>query len=591
MPLVINTNVSSLNSQRQLVKSGMDLDQAMERLSSGKRVNNAADDAAGLAIANRMTSQIMGLNQSIRNANDGVSMIQTAEGALDESTNILQRMRELAIQSANGIYSDADRSTLDAEVQQLKAELDRIADSTTFNGQPLLDGSLGDVTLQVGSEAGDTIDLSITAMDTETLGSGNTGDVVGVEVSTTFSQAGDLIATGTASATLTVNSQSVGDLSAAENLQDILNSFNERVSGVETTAFLEHTATAGGNGVLRGDDTMTLTISDLESDAQVYTIGETGNMTDLVAKINEVTGGLIKASLSDDEHLQLESTTAASITIGYNGAGSVANTGLANADVLRAKLAFDITDDTVDHVDISITTGLTAGQAAAILTAQQAFGIQARTDSDITGAENTSQAAITEGDLVINDVALSGMAAGTGATGQAANLVAMINAKTDEHSIVATVADFGSGTGNVVQLNSVDGTEISIDFAGTSATTATTGFLETNNSESVGNSVSGIEINTAEGARDSLDIIDAALETINAIRADLGAVNNRLDFTVSNLSNVVENTEAARSRIMDADFAAESAALSRAQVLQQASQAMLAQANARPQQVLQLLQG
>ena len=126
MPLYINTNVSSLNSQRQLVKSGMEMDQAMERLSSGKRVNNAADDAAGLAIANRQTSQIMGLGQAIRNANDGVSLIQTAEGALDETTNILQRMRELAIQSANGIYSDTDRATLDAEVQQLKSELDRI---------------------------------------------------------------------------------------------------------------------------------------------------------------------------------------------------------------------------------------------------------------------------------------------------------------------------------------------------------------------------------------------------------------------------------------------------------------------------------
>ncbi|HSG63036.1 MAG TPA: flagellin, partial [Pseudomonadales bacterium] len=160
MPLVINTNVSSLNSQRQLVRSGNDMETAMERLSSGKRINSASDDAAGLAIANRMTSQIRGLNQAVRNANDGISMIQTAEGALDESTNILQRMRELSIQAANGIYTDADRSTLDAEVQQLKAELQRIADSTTFNGQKLLDGSLGTVELQVGNQANQTIDLN-----------------------------------------------------------------------------------------------------------------------------------------------------------------------------------------------------------------------------------------------------------------------------------------------------------------------------------------------------------------------------------------------------------------------------------------------
>jgi len=150
MPLVINTNVAALNSQRQLVKSGNDQSEAMERLSSGKRINTAADDAAGLAIANRQTSQIRGLNQAIRNANDGVSLIQTAEGALDETTNILQRMRELAIQSANGIYSDADRATLDAEVQQLKAELDRISETTSFNGQKVLDGTLGEVELQIG---------------------------------------------------------------------------------------------------------------------------------------------------------------------------------------------------------------------------------------------------------------------------------------------------------------------------------------------------------------------------------------------------------------------------------------------------------
>ena len=589
MPLMINSNIASLNAQRQLMNSGADLDQASERLASGRRINTASDDAAGLAISNRQTSQIRGLDQAIRNANDGISLIQTAEGALDETTNILQRMRELSIQASNGIYSDADRSTLDAEVQQLKAEIDRIAETTTFNGQNILDGTLGEIGLQVGSEANEIISVEVGELNSRGLGDGNGGDVVGVEVSTTFSQAGDLVATGTASATLTINSQSVGDLSTAENLQDILDQFNERVSGVETSAFLTHTATADGTGVLRGDDTMTLTISDFESDAQVYTIGETGNMNDLVERINETTAGLVKASLDDDGRLALESNTAASITIGYNGAGAVANTGLNNADVIRAKLAFDITDSTVDHVDVAITTGLTAGQAAAILTAQQAFGIQARTDSDITGAENTSQAAITEGELVINDVALSGMAAGTGATGQAANLVTMINAKSDEHGVVASVADFGSGTGNVVKLDSADGTEISIEFAGTSATTATTGFLETNTGTGVGNSIDGVSITSIANAQSAIDVIDAALEQINSVRADLGAVNNRLDFTVSNLSNVVENTSAARSRIVDADFASETAELSRAQVLQQASQAMLAQANARPQQVLSLL--
>jgi flagellin len=174
MALVINTNVASLNAQRQLMSSGNALDRATERLSSGARINSAKDDAAGLAISNRMTSQVRGLDQAIRNANDGVSMIQTAEGALSESTNILQRMRELSVQSANGIYTAGDRQTLNAEVQQLVSELDRIAKTTSFNGQNLLDGSLGKVDLQVGSDANQTISFKVQAMDAKTLGMGST---------------------------------------------------------------------------------------------------------------------------------------------------------------------------------------------------------------------------------------------------------------------------------------------------------------------------------------------------------------------------------------------------------------------------------
>ena len=166
MALVINSNIASINAQRQLMNSGNALDRATERLSSGNRINSAKDDAAGLAIGNRMTSQVRGLDQAVRNANDGVSMIQTAEGALQESTNILQRMRELAVQSANGIYNDADRRTLNAEVQQLKSELDRISETTSFNGRSLLDGSLGTTALQVGSQANQTLDVSIGSFST-----------------------------------------------------------------------------------------------------------------------------------------------------------------------------------------------------------------------------------------------------------------------------------------------------------------------------------------------------------------------------------------------------------------------------------------
>ena len=578
MPLVINTNVSSLNSQRQLVKSGMELDQSMERLSSGKRVNNAADDAAGLAIANRMTSQIRGLNQSIRNANDGVSMIQTAEGALDETTNILQRMRELSIQAANGIYSDADRSTLDAEVQQLKAELDRIAESTTFNGQPLLDGSLGNVTLQVGSEAGDTIDLSITAMDTDSLGGGVSADIVGTEIGLSAAALGDAIAVAQ-STTVSINGQSVGDLSAVSNMRELLNEMNAAVSGVEVSAFVEVTASGDGDGVLRGTDRLDLTVVDLDGQSQDFNITDTGSMNDLVDKINEVTGGTINASLNDDGRLQLQSTLGESILV----AETRAATGL-DTTTHRAQFALEITDSSIEHIDIAVT----GTQAPALI---GNLGVQNRVDADITGNLITGTGALTEGHLVINDIAISGATpAGATASQKADAVVAAINAKSDEHGIVASAAA-ASAAGQAIKLDSVDGTEIKIDFVGTSATYANLGLIETNISNTVGDSISSVDVSTAAGAQAALDVIDVALETINDIRADLGAVNNRLEFTMSNLANVVENTQASRSRIMDADFAAESAALSRAQVLQQASQAMLAQANARPQQVLQLLQG
>ncbi len=581
MPLVINTNVSSLNSQRQLVNSGRDLDQAMERLSSGKRVNTAADDAAGLAIANRMTSQILGLNQSIRNANDGVSLIQTAEGALDETTNILQRIRELAIQSANGIYSDVDRKTLDAEVQQLKAELDRIAESTTFNGQPLLDGSLGDVALQVGSEATDTIDLSITAMDTKSLGGNGSSDVVGTAMTDTIANIAASIG-GTTGTYVTINGQNVGDLTGVTTLEGFLNAFNENVSGVETSAFIEIVASTDGDGILRGTDRMDLTVIDAQGQTQILQISGTGSMNELVDQINDVAGGLIDASLNDDGRLILTSYSATSIQVAYNG-GDPSDSGI-GATTYRPSLSFEITDSTIEHVDIVV-----ADTTAALTTAlAEDLGIQSRTKSDVSGNVITATATISENDISINGIALSGTTAGGDAAVQAENLAAMINAKSDEHGVVA-IANTVVATA-ALTLNSVDGSEITIDLA-EAVTYASTGLLETNNATTVGDAVSSIAIDTVTGASKALGIVDRALETINNIRADLGAVSNRLEFTVNNISNVVEKTEASRSRIIDADFAAESAALSRAQVLQQASQAMLAQANARPQQVLQLLQG
>lgn len=578
MPLVINTNVAALNAQRQLVRSGGDMSEAMERLASGKRVNTAADDAAGLAISNRMTSQIRGLNQAVRNANDGISLIQTAEGALDETTNILQRMRELAIQSANGIYSDVDRATLDAEVQQLKLELDRISETTTFNGQPLLDGSLGDVALQVGSEAYETISFSITAMNTDTLGGQAAGDIVTGPMSLgNISQ----VALGD----IKINGQDIGSFTSGTitdiydgqvstgSLDDILAQINANVANVEAAAFVEMVASTDGTGIIRGSDVLTITLDSRNGTQQVYKISDTGSIEELAEKIKDVTGGVISATVNDDGRLQLTSDDAAKIS--FAGTGLGAATGFADTSSVEASLSLRATDD--NGILIDIATTMTIAQRGI-------FQLDERTAAgDILGDNRASGGTLAEGDVIINGITIG---AATGAT--AAAKVIALNRVSDQTGVVAQVTTGVTGGATSIQLNSIDGTEVTVEYSG-NGSAATLGILETNISVSAGSTVANIEIGTVDGAQESLNIIDNALETINAIRSEMGAVNNRLEFTINNLMNVVENTESSRSRIMDADFAAETANLSRAQVLQQASQAMLAQANAQPQQVLQLL--
>jgi flagellin len=607
MGLVVNTNIASINAQRQLSSSGADLDQASERLASGKRINSAADDAAGLAIANRQTSQIRGLDQAIRNANDGISLIQTAEGALDATSNILQRVRELSVQSANGIYSDNDRATLDAEVKQLTSELDRIAGSTSFNGQNILDGSLGTLKLQVGAEAGDTIDLTVQGFSAAELGGAEGGgDVVGAAATGSLVTALAVIDGAAATQNMNINGQNVGDLSAATNtLADQLAIINASVTGVETTAFVEGTlgtASASGNGILTGGNRLSFAILGQDGSTTTVQIGNTGSVKEIADKLNDQAGSLVQASVNDQGRLELNSTSATTITVADAGSGgtgtSLTALGSASAsttNALQARLSFEITSGepglvenaavggtpTVNSVDItytSTTTNATATQIAAI-------GVQARTDGDVSGGAVTTDTSLAAGDLVINGVAIGAVANNSTAATQAASAVAAINLQTEATGVVASLVN-----SDEINLNSVDGSEISIAFAETNAAVGTaTGLIETNSSNSQGSSVDDINISTQAGATAAIEVVDLALEQINSQRADLGAINNRLDFTVSNLSNVSENTSAARSRIMDADFASETAELSRAQVLQQASQAILAQANARPQQVLSLL--
>jgi flagellin len=585
MGLVVNTNIASINAQRQLSSSGADLDQASERLASGKRINSASDDAAGLAIANRQTSQIRGLDQAIRNANDGISLVQTAEGALDASTNILQRVRELSVQSSNGIYSDSDRATLNAEVEQLTAELDRIAESTAFNGQNILDGSLGTLSLQVGSEAGDTIDLDIKGFSSSALG-GSGGDVVGGASGGIASFQALL---GAADANKwSVNDTTIPALTVAAGVvttNDLVDTINGALEGkgVEANVITNVEGTSVGTGrLVEVTDVLSIVVVDGDNASQTFNITGTENMDDVLDKINANT--TVTASLNDEGKLLLSQEGVASITVSAGSGAGLTATGLVAGDSSTFRLA--LSDTSSEGVGIKVEGG---DAAAAILL--QAAGLNVQDDFGNTQGAVINATATLDGDLLINGVelgAVSDSIAGSASlANKETNLINEINKISDQTGVVASAGTVTNG----IALRSASGDPIKIEAG--NLRTATNidddfGFKLQNDSEGAG-SVASIDISTRSGASRAIDIVDSALEQINSQRADLGAVNNRLDFTVSNLENVVENTSAARSRIVDADFASETAELSRAQVLQQASQAILAQANARPQQVLSLL--
>jgi flagellin len=588
MAMVINSNIMSLNAQNQLTKSQNELNTSMERLASGKRINSAADDAAGLAIANRMTSQIRGLDQAVRNANDGQALIQTAEGALDETTNILQRMRELSIQSANGTYDSGNRSTLNAEVRQLQDELTRIAETTNFNGQKLLDGSLGELVLQVGSEANQTISAEIGKLDAKGLGGQAAGDVVGTTMGGSANISALSVITGVGGTTMSINGQSVGALDGETTLTGILKTINSNVSGVEVSAFTELKAAEEGDGVLRGDETVVIKSIGPDTETNQIEITDTGSLQEVVDQINQKGAGFIKAEIDEDGKLLLSNDTGARIVVedGASATGTPALSALGmdatdtDKSTSNAQLAFTITDPNLvdDGVKIEFGANVDADMIADI-------GVQARDGGDITGAIVTTSTALNEGDLQINGVNIGAADGDATLANQADNVVKAINEKSAETGVVAIANSDGS-----IKLDSVDGSEITIAIKAGSDATAATGFIESNNASSTGNSVADINISTAAGAQKAIGILDNALEQVNSVRGDLGAISNRLDYTMNNLSNISENQAAARSRIEDADFAKESANLSRAQVLQQAGTAMLAQANAAPQQVLSLLQ-
>ena len=515
MAQVINTNVLSLNAQRNLSTSGSQLATALQRLSSGLRINSAKDDAAGLAISNRFTTQINGLNVASRNANDGISLAQTAESALGELTNNLQRIRELAVQSANASNSSSDRAALDQEVQQRLAEVDRIATQTSFNGQKVLDGTFGNAAFQVGANVGETITVGLsTSVRTNAIG--KTADYVS--------------GTGQYNSALNVGQQGTGVTAAALG------------SGALTIAL------GSGNAVSVGGSASYVGAAASQGANSAYA---------KVAAINAAGVGGLTATADTTASFAFSNvtTTNTAYSLSVNGTAIYTN------------------------LDTSAAGTNTALTGTALVTAVNANSSATGVTATFDSVNNRVQLQAVDG----RDIAISQTTTAETGTG----LGALSGTNNATNTTTGSIATGTSGTavtktyGGSIRLTAAD----TITLGGTPTTV---GYTAT--SLALGNSaINSANVTTVANANTTITRVDAALTAVSSLRSTFGAIQNRFDSTIANLQAVSENLSASRSRILDADFAAETANLTRARILQEAGTAILSQANAVPQNVLTLL--
>lgn len=720
---VIGTNIASLRAANASKTASSSLQTAMERLSTGKRINSAKDDAAGLAIASRMTSQIKSMNVAIRNANDGISLTQTAEGALGEVTNMLQRMKELATQSANGTLGSSERTALQNEAKELLSQIDSISKTTSFNGVNLLDGTAGTLKLQTGTNAGDTVSVKMQSLDTNKLG---TGEIAGVAATGDFKATadvanlsklttGDLVINGVnvpAADAKDDNASSGSKVSSAIAKAAAINSVSEQtgVKAVVGKTTMEGTTMAANPGAAVAGNVV------LNGVSIAFTTTASDNATTrsrLVAEINKVSGqtGVTAIDAGDDAHgIQLVAADGRNVTVALtgdltapltglkagtqtgsyslvseNGApievsssakGKLSNAGLAagsyaagtssvttdgravpaaatdvktlnsgdlvvNGIAIRASTA---TDDTVSDTTAASSKKAASAiaMAAAINSASNQTGVTATANPTvITGS--AEPVVYDTADLVAN-VTLNGVAftVDLKATDTAADRLAKVATRFNEFSGQTGVVASDTGSGGLT-LTAADGRNISVRItddanvqasglglgtattngvpyavnraATDAATTTAYGTVSLSSSKAIdlksgsnvanfqalgfeqnvygsdtdGLKLSQIDLTTQQGASAALSAIDNALDTVSASRASLGAVQNRLEVTINNLTTTTSNLSEARSRVEDADFSAETTALAKAQILSQASTAMLAQANQSQQNVMSLL--
>lgn len=487
---IINTNIGAINAQASLSRVNNAMETSMERLSTGMRINSAKDDSAGMAIAEKMTSQIMGLNQAVRNANDGKNLLDTTEGAQVEVSSMLQRLRELAVQSSNDTNTASDRGNISAEGSQLITEINRVATDTTFNGMKILDGSFTGKQLQIGADTGQSIEVNVDSVHSTAIGSQTLSTQVKINASATANGIAqeDLKITGHTGSTTVVGTVNM----SAKELADAVNKVSAS-TGVDATA---------------------------ETNVKLDGLTGTGNIS---FEINGTSIG--EVAITDPSDLR----------------------GL--RDAINNKAG---------------TTGVTAKMG-----------------------DDNSEIVLT--DKLGNDISISNYA-DNAATDSNMTVTALDRDGNGDGTSTLTLAGDGSA-GDATVVGQVEFTSMKAFSVGGENAAADTDFLDADSNTSSLSKVSDIDLTTAEGSAKAIKVLDVALSKVSQSRSDLGAVSNRLDSTISNLTNITVNVEAARSQIADADFAKESSDLARGKILSQAATSMLAQANASNQNVLSLLRG
>ena len=680
--VVVNTNISALRSSEAMRQTESAMGDAMERLSTGSRINSASDDAAGSAIASKMEAQTRSLAVAVRNANDAISLTQTAEGALGEVEDILQRIRELAVQSGNSTLNASDRVQLQAEADALTAEIDAIASQTNFNSVSLFDGTNTSVSMQVGINARDTLSIALQKTDVASLGIGssNTTRAITSERVTAFADtdadqikingenfaSGDLTAATVPLNGINVDTSALASPSAAQDagytaaaLAAAINT-NSGTHGAVATAFNTVVGTSSSytaasvtlNGVtiasqatkaefVSAVNQSTAGVTATLSDAGVITLSNEngadinvgGGMTGM-GFATDIYGGFITLANSDGSDVVIEAgstengygdsadgTVAIVNRLGFNpiSGTSVTSASVTSTDltaVMGVKINGVAIGDSADSSALAKAAAINAAGAGVTATAST----QVRVTVDITGTMANSATASING-ITTNIAAATNIedVVSTVNTALSGN-VDIIASSNDDGELVLTSAsglniaiDDGTATDVFTAATMADGTSLTVTNGATTAYGVLTltsdsggvikiedGEVDTHTglatlglqaqSEKASETTSGLSMSTVAAASSALTAIDTAIETVSTFRAGFGATENRLDKAINNLTTYKVNLEAAKGRIEDADFASETAALTKSQILNQAATSMLAQANASKQNLLALLQ-